>query len=654
MSKQLFQYTFLCTILTLLICHTPFASIKSFNDKDCPKQVAHSYYAFSMAKIYFNHKMYEKAEEMLREAVIIDDCSASLYSESADLLLKMGKEKEAEYFSEKSLEIDPGNIMALKVQALLKGTQSLMLKDEELLNESLNLGYKYLEKDSNDSRIYVLLVKLNFEKGDVEQAAQILGDYFSKFQRNLDPVFLAADIIKESEKSAHIDRFFNAFLSQGSINAKTILVIGNLLENGGYLTAAQRLYHEASLKYRDNDLRAKDAFALYEMGNYEESIEVMEKMEDSLSEEHSILRTLANAYWKVGRMKRAIEIYQKLFRKNPEDSSLASEIGEFYRSIGDIKNAISYFKLALELLQDSTPQANRITPRISLYFRIILLLISEEEYSKAGKVLLESKKHGSDKEANYYILSSRMEEHDSLRKALKIIKKAKNLFPSHVGLLLREAELYLEIDKQKVEDLLKSILQLSNHSKRQYLYISRMLRGAHQFEMAKKLLREALMLYPDSDVFLEMGALMEQWKQYQEAETFLKKSIEQDPTNAIALNYLGYMLAEQSERFQEALSYVQRALELDRYNGAYIDSLGFIYLKLGKLELAEKNILIAAEIFPFDPEIRDHLGDLYYALGNTKKAIIEWKSAIQFNIESPQRVKSKIISAESSSPSYGE
>jgi tetratricopeptide (TPR) repeat protein len=638
----------------MVIIHASHASSEFIKKEECDKPVAPAYHAFSMANIYFQHKMLKEAEEMLREAVILDGCSTSLKSQAADLFLKMGKEEEADYFSRKALEIDSEDLIAIKVQALIKGMKALMLKNEKMLNESLTLSQSALERDEKDSRIYALLAKLHFEKGNIEEAARLLGKYLSLFHRSLEPIFLVTDLIKESERSAYVERFLSALISQENINPRTILMIGNILESGGYLRMAQQLYHQASLQFQDSSIIIKDGFLLYELGRFEESMETLERLETPLHEEDSILRILANAQRKVGRMKSAQENYQKLFQRHPQDSSLAAEIGDFYHSIGDLKSATSYFKLALEFQPDAVSSASQDSPKIMLSMRIAMLLILEGDYEEAKKILAKSKKYGSVKDIRYYILSSRVEEKRSLKKALKIIQKAKKEFPSQPRLLVREAELYLSLDKNKALDLLKSALEFSLYSKEEYLYISRNLRDAKQFEWAEQILQEALTLYPDSDILLEMGALMERWKRFHKAETFLKKSIQIDPKNAIALNYLGYMLAEQSDKYEEALSYVQRALELDQYNGAYLDSIGFIYLKMEKYHLAERNILMAAEIYPFDPEIRDHLGDLYFAQGETEKAIMEWKSALQLNIEAPKKIKSKISNAQSLNPLHEE
>ena len=65
------------------------------------------------------------------------------------------------------------------------------------------------------------------------------------------------------------------------------------------------------------------------------------------------------------------------------------------------------------------------------------------------------------------------------------------------------------------------------------------------------------------------------------------RSSSQDPDNAPALNYLGYMLAERGERLDESVSFLKKALQIEPENGSYLDSLGWAYFKADKLDLAD-------------------------------------------------------------------
>ena len=86
------------------------------------------------------------------------------------------------------------------------------------------------------------------------------------------------------------------------------------------------------------------------------------------------------------------------------------------------------------------------------------------------------------------------------------------------------------------------------------------------------------------------GSIYERQKKYDKAEEAFHKVLADDPKNAMALNYLGYMLADRGTRLDEALGYIRRAVALDPQNGAYLDSLGWAYYKMGNYELAEENL----------------------------------------------------------------
>jgi tetratricopeptide (TPR) repeat protein len=69
---------------------------------------------------------------------------------------------------------------------------------------------------------------------------------------------------------------------------------------------------------------------------------------------------------------------------------------------------------------------------------------------------------------------------------------------------------------------------------------------------------------------------------------------------------------------------VRSALNITPKSGAVIDSLGWGYYKLGDYEQALSFIEQAVQLEPADPEINEHLGDVYKALGRNVEAGYEW------------------------------
>jgi tetratricopeptide (TPR) repeat protein len=114
-----------------------------------------------------------------------------------------------------------------------------------------------------------------------------------------------------------------------------------------------------------------------------------------------------------------------------------------------------------------------------------------------------------------------------------------------------------------------------------------------------------------------------------DAEKVLRQMLVADPSNADALNYLGYMLAERGEQLDEAIKLVTRALATDPTNGAYLDSLGWAHFRRGNLPEAEKYLSAAVERLPRNAEILDHLGDVHAKRGKWQDAIDSWTRAVQ-------------------------
>jgi tetratricopeptide (TPR) repeat protein len=129
-------------------------------------------------------------------------------------------------------------------------------------------------------------------------------------------------------------------------------------------------------------------------------------------------------------------------------------------------------------------------------------------------------------------------------------------------------------------------------------------------------------------VLFMRGAMYERQKKFDLAEVEFKKVLKLNPTNASALNYLGYMLADRNVRLQEALDLIQKALAEDPHNSAYLDSLGWVYFRMNKLDEAAEQLQHSIKLGSRDATVHDHLGDVYLSQNKVKEAIAQWERAI--------------------------
>jgi tetratricopeptide (TPR) repeat protein len=183
-----------------------------------------------------------------------------------------------------------------------------------------------------------------------------------------------------------------------------------------------------------------------------------------------------------------------------------------------------------------------------------------------------------------------------------------------------------------------------------YLNIANLYLDAGRGKEAVEAAQELLKLVPADQPELTMQALLmlssaqERAGDFKNAEASLRRILAKDPTNATALNNLGYFLAERNERLEEALDMTKRAVKSEPTNASFLDSLGWVYYKLGQLDEAERYLSDAARRNARSVAIQEHLGDLYQRRGHTTEAQAAWRKALSLATETGDitRIKGKL------------
>jgi tetratricopeptide (TPR) repeat protein len=171
---------------------------------------------------------------------------------------------------------------------------------------------------------------------------------------------------------------------------------------------------------------------------------------------------------------------------------------------------------------------------------------------------------------------------------------------------------------------------------------------------AIQLLEAATTTFPkDNTSKLALVDMYQNVKRFADAERVLRQMLAADPTDADALNFLGYMLANNNDRLDEAIRLVNQALQKDPGNGAYLDSLGWAHFKKGNLAEAEKYLTEAAVKLPNNAEVLDHVGDVHARRLRWQEAIASWSQALEGEGSGTDKkeIQKKIDDAKSKLPS---
>ena len=173
-----------------------------------------------------------------------------------------------------------------------------------------------------------------------------------------------------------------------------------------------------------------------------------------------------------------------------------------------------------------------------------------------------------------------------------------------------------------------------------YLYqrIGDSYRRARNFTQSRDSYMKALALGNDTDVLhRNLGMALEQLGEDLAAEGHLLRALELNPSDAYALNYLGYWWADEGRNLEQAIGLIERAVEERPGSGFFVDSLGWVHFKLGDPQKAVGYLERATELEPSDPEITGHLGDVYWVLGRYDEARFKWRLALSLSADEEER-----------------
>jgi len=104
----------------------------------------------------------------------------------------------------------------------------------------------------------------------------------------------------------------------------------------------------------------------------------------------------------------------------------------------------------------------------------------------------------------------------------------------------------------------------------------------------------------------------------------------ESPNSVARLNTLGYALIQKPEGLEEGYRLLWRGFMLGESNYAVVDSLGWAYYLHGAFEEARALLERADDLSGDDrnPEVLDHLGDVYWRLNRPDEARGKWREAL--------------------------
>ncbi len=300
--------------------------------------------------------------------------------------------------------------------------------------------------------------------------------------------------------------------------------------------------------------------------------------------------------------------YEALVKRFPQEMEAYLLLADLYTSDGFHKEALNTYRKILTF----TPENPLIL------YNYAVLLTQQKDYQAARNQLVKALSLAPNFIPPRALLAKIYWETGNLAAAEENYRRLLELAPEDQGILFSLARIYIEGKKwAEAGAALEKITGPKNDEfsrLRGFIY-----RQNKEPEKALLAFQEALELKDDSQTRFYLALTLDDLERDTEAMEQLRKIIDRDPKNHEALNYLGYTMVERNEDLDEAGRLIKRAVRLKPENGAYLDSLGWFYFKKGNLSFARYYLLKAIRFEP-DPEIYQHLSEVYRKSGDTKKA----------------------------------
>jgi tetratricopeptide (TPR) repeat protein len=626
---------------------------------------AQAYYHLALASVYEDDAVSDgrsdeinKAIEEYKMALNADPSSAELSNGLADLYYRAGRVHDAEVTARTLLKNTPNDIDAHKLLGRIylrqlgegeNGVSSASPSGNVLdlaiaeFEKIVALQPKSVEDHMVLGQLYT--VKQLPEKAESQfKTAQAIEPESEEVVLNLSRLYAESGDLQHAVKAI-------ADVPVDGRTPKMEFTLGALYDQLKQPKDAIAAYKRAE-DLEPGDLQTMDALAQVLLNNeqLDEALKEYKELADADPENTEALVHIAEIERRQGKYEDALATIRKARKIDPNSLEAGFNEGLLLDVLGRFDDSVQTYQQMVDL----TSHANGAYTNEEKNNRSIFL-------ERLGSVYLEENKTdlavatyqkmidmgGSSVVRGYQGQVDAYRDAHQFDKAIEVSRKAVAADPKDRDLkLMLAGELADQGKPDEALAMAKSLLDGATPDEQRgvWIAIGQMDVRLHRWKDAEDAFDTAVPLATKKEdrvylLFLR-GELAERQKHLEPAEQYFRQVLDLDPTNAMTLNYLGYMWADKGIKLPEALKMIKKAVDEEPMNGAYLDSLGWVYFKMGEYELAEENLRQAVNRTQTDPTVHMHLGDLYEKTGRIRLAAAQWElSLAEFAKSSPADIE---------------
>ena len=592
-----------------------------------------------LAGAYNNRSDYvNKAIENFRLAMKEDPSTGFLVEDIAELYRASGRIREAVEEAQDALKANPDDLNARRVLARIYtqqiGDAQANRIDEGMARRAVDQYKAITAKEPKDVESLIMLGRLERVLNSSVDAESAFKKALAVDPENEDAMTGLASVLSDRGDAKSASALLEK-LAQSNPSPRALISLASNYEQMKEYAMAADAYKKA-LAIDSSRQELKSALAQDEAlaQQYDEALKTYQELADASPQDPEPVARMAQIYEEQRKLDDARRMMDKARKIDPENVEIRYYDVHLLADEGKLTEATKELKDILDSTAKKNYDAGQKASRGRMMDELGVLYRRNEQQEQAVGMFREiiSMDADSAPRAEAQIIDTYRLAKD-YAKASQEADAALKKFPDDRGIRAVRAELYS--DQSKPDAAVAELKQMLNgkDDREVYLQMANVYQTAHDFVHMSDALNSAEKLATEKEdknniIFLR-GAMFERQKKFDMAEKEFRKVLNEDPKNASAWNYLGYMLADQNTRLSEAQDYVQKALAIEPDNYAYLDSLGWVYFRQNKLDAAETQLSHSLRLGPKDPTIHDHLGDVLFKEGKLKEAIAQWQSSLK-------------------------
>lgn len=504
--------------------------------------------------------------------------------------------------------------------------------------EATRMMEKVIELDPQAAGAYYDLAKIYMVRKQNDKAEGYIKKAISLHPENKWYQEQYAILLMEQNKFKKAAAIFEGIIETEENDKEYLEKLAYVYQRGGDTKRAIEVIDKLIALYGNDEELIEKKLQIYINNNQlDDAVLLVNEMIEQVPHESSYYVRLAEMYNNSNQSEKAAEVYKKAEARFPDDAGIQLSLSEYYKNIGDTANYKKYLKKVI------TNNSLEASTQLTILQSYILAADNDGDRQFATDMANRIAVQNPDNAQALHAYGNMLAITNQFDSAAVQYKKSLDIDQSNFQVWKNLLSVYAQ---QLNAD---SLIEYSSKALRLFptqAHVHFMKGMGHnqkkEYDQAANSIQRAIDMMPEENrgelasMYAMLADVYNNQKDYEASDENFDKALKLDPDNPTTLNNYSYYLSVRKERLDEAEKMSKRSLELAPELPTFLDTYGWILYQKGEYKKAKEYIELAIkkEEANASGTLWEHLGDIYFKLGERNKAMESWRKAKELGTDS--------------------